>query len=124
MSFNSPFSNPEENNKPSHDMTPAASAQPEFNYADVPSYGTSPDVPPTGKTSTLTIVSFVLAIIFPLIGFILSIVAWRQAAETGDNRGLAKAGIIVGAVLTVLNVVLTFVLMGSITNATVNGSLH
>lgn len=121
MSFNSPFSTPEQD--AAKGPTPTSHPAPEFNYGNVPAYGDTPEVQPTGKNSTMSIVGLVLAILFPLIGLILSIVAWKQAAETGDNKGLAKAGIIVGAVLIVLNIVLSFVLLGAVNESAVNGTL-
>ena len=101
MSMDSPF-------KPNEST--AASG---YNSSDVPAYGSSPEVQPTGRTSTLSVVGFVLSFLFPLVGLILSIVARKQAKETGDNAGLAKAGIIIGAVFFALNIIAGFVLMGS-----------
>lgn len=121
MSFNSPFSNPDQD--ASKDSTPASHPAPDFNYANVPAYGHSPEVQPTGRNSTMSIVGLVLSILLPLIGLIISIIAWKQAAETGDNRGLAKAGIIVGAVLMVLNVIFSFVMLGAVNEAALNSTL-
>lgn len=103
MSFNSPYDNSKETG-----------------IQNTPAYGQDPHVQPTGRTSTLTVVGFVLSILLPLIGFIISIIAFKQAVETGDNRGLAKAGIIVGAVLMVLNIIVSFALLGSVNDAAVN----
>jgi tryptophan-rich sensory protein len=71
----------------------------------------------------MSVVGLVLSILFPLVGIIVSIVAWKQAAETGDNRGLAKAGIIVGAVLLALNIIFSFVFLGAMATATMDGTL-
>lgn len=104
MSNNSPYGFP--GNDPLNKPTPAGQSS-DFDYAGVPSYGSSPVVQPTGKTSTFSIVGFVLSILMPLIGLVLSIIAYKQAGETGDNKGLAKAGIIVGSVLMALNVIIS-----------------
>lgn len=124
MSFNSPFS--DSNQNPANNG-PVPTYQPATNsdnpYADVPAYGSTPHVQPTGRNSTMSIVGFVLSILFPLVGLIVSIIAWRQTAETGDNRGLAKAGIIVGAVLLAVGIIANFVLFGAMTTATENGTL-
>lgn len=58
---------------------------------------------------TLGIVGLVLAIVAPLIGLIISIVARKQSREAGVDNGLAKAGVIVGAILTVLGVIGTII---------------
>ena len=54
---------------------------------------------------TLGIVGLVLAILLPLVGLIISIVANSQSKKAGYPNGLAKAGIIVGAILTALGVI-------------------
>ncbi len=71
------------------------------NYsAPQPAAGTGED---PGKT--LGIVGLVLAIIAPLIGLIISIVARNKSKNAGFQNGLAKAGIIVSIVLMVLNII-------------------
>lgn len=121
MSFNSPFNNPNQDTNGSVQANNTAGS--DFNYANVPAYGNAPQVQATGKNSTMSVVGFVLSILFPLVGLIISIVAWKQAAETGDNRGLAKAGIIVGAVLLALNIIFSFVFVGAMASATMDGTL-
>lgn len=122
MSFNSPYSNSNQDtpNDPAPVNTPAAGS--DFSHVNVPAYGDAP-AQPTGKNSVLSIVGLVLAVLFPLVGLIISIVAWKHAAETGDNRTLAKVGIIVGAVLFVVGIIYTFVMFGAMETATVNGTL-
>ncbi len=54
---------------------------------------------------TLGIVGLVLSIVASFIGLIISIVAFNQSKKAGFNNGLAKAGIIVGIITTLLSVV-------------------
>jgi peptidyl-prolyl cis-trans isomerase B (cyclophilin B) len=65
----------------------------------------------------MAIVGLVLAVIFPLVGLIVSIIALKQTRKTGQGgHGLALAGIIVSAALmlmVVLGVLFAFVLMNS-----------
>jgi heme/copper-type cytochrome/quinol oxidase subunit 1 len=65
---------------------------------------------------TLGIVGLILAFFCSLIGMIISIVAYRQSAQAGYKNNIALAGIIVGAVLLVLSIILqvTGVLTGII----------
>lgn len=51
---------------------------------------------------TLGIVGLVLAIVGSFVGLIISIVAFNQSKKAGFDNGLAKAGIIVGVITTVL----------------------
>lgn len=126
MSFNSPFGGPVE--KPETNSFPPAS-NPNYETGnqpaapETPSYGSAPAIQPTGKTNTFTIVSFILAIFFPLLGLILSIVAFKQTKATGDNSGLAKAGIVVGAILMALSIISSFVMFGVVTSSIENGTL-
>lgn len=53
----------------------------------------------------MAIISLVAAFVAPVAGLILGIVAQRQIAQTGeDGAGLAKAGAIIGGVLTAFGV--------------------
>ena len=66
-----------------------------------------PAAPPAdfpGKT--LGIVGLVLAVLIPLVGLIVSIIAQNQSKAAGYPNKLAKIGLIVGIVLTVLIVIL------------------
>lgn len=60
---------------------------------------------------TLGIVGLILAIFFNLIGLIVSVVALNQSKAAGYKNPLAKAGIIVGAVLLALTVISTIILV-------------
>ena len=69
------------------------------NYQAAP----APTAEDPGKT--LGIVGLVLAIVAPVIGIIVSAIARSQSKKAGFENQLAKIGIIVGIVLTVLGVV-------------------
>jgi hypothetical protein len=53
----------------------------------------------------LSIIGLVLAFVVPPIGLILSIVAAVQLGKAKAPKGLAIAGIIVGAILTILAII-------------------
>ena len=55
---------------------------------------------------TLGIVGLVLAIVAPVVGIIVSAIALNQSKSAGYPNKLAKIGLIVGIVLTVLIVIL------------------
>ena len=60
--------------------------------------------PAPRKQNTLALVGLILAVVMPLPGLVVSIVARSQCRETGeDGENLAKIGIIVGAVRLALN---------------------
>ena len=65
---------------------------------------------------TLGIVGLVLAILVPLVGLIISVVANNQSKAAGYTNQIAKIGIIVGIVLTVLYV-LGFIISAIVTAA-------
>ena len=88
---------------------------------------TSPQgMPPQGMVEdpgkTLGIVGFVLAFVAPLVGLILSIVARRQSTSAGFDNGLAKAGVIIGAVLTALSIIGIIIYIVAIAAVVRNGS--
>ncbi|WP_368498002.1 hypothetical protein [Herbiconiux sp. A18JL235] len=58
---------------------------------------------------TLGIVGLVLAIVVPLVGVIVSAVAFSQSKKAGYPNTLARVGIIVGAVLTVLGLIVSII---------------
>ena len=58
---------------------------------------------------TLGIVGLVLAIVAPLIGVIVSAVAFSQSKKAGYSNTLARVGIIVGAALTALGLIVTII---------------
>ena len=72
-----------------------------------PAYATAPAA---GKTNTLAIVALILGIVVPIGGIIVGPIALSQIKRTGESgRGLAIAGIIIGAV-----VILFYILLGII----------
>jgi len=69
--------------------------------------------PPAGAPAqdpgrTLGIVGLILAIFCNLIGMIISIIAYTRSKNAGYKNNIALAGIIVGAVLLVLSLILNF----------------
>jgi hypothetical protein len=79
-----------------------------------PTPAPAPQPAPAGDFpgKTLGIVGLVLAILAPVIGLIISIVANNQSKAAGYPNQLAKIGIIVGAILTavyLLIVIISFI---------------
>jgi hypothetical protein len=69
-------------------------------------YGSAPGaVPADYPGKTLGLVGLILAIVAPLIGLILSIVAGKQSKEAGYPNQLAKIGVIIGAILTAVYII-------------------
>lgn len=90
------------NGTPAND--PAAAYPPPPGPAAPGAYGApAPQTSPPGRV--LSIVGLVLAFLLPPIGLILSIIAAVQLGKARAPKGLAIAGIIVGAVLTVLEII-------------------
>jgi hypothetical protein len=82
-------------------------------YGQQGGYSPAPAGPVPGKT--LGIVGFVLAFLASPIGLILSIVAMVQSKKAGAKNGFALAGIIIGAIGTVILIVsiIALVALGS-----------
>lgn len=73
--------------------------------------------PASDAGKTLGIVGLVLAILAPVIGLIVSIIARNQSKAAGVENTPAKIGIIVGIVLTalyVIGIIIYFVALGSL----------
>ena len=66
----------------------------------------APVAPATYPGKTLGIVGLVLAILAPIVGLILSIIARSQSKSAGFKNTPATAGIIVGIILTVLYIII------------------
>ena len=73
-----------------------------------PTPAPAPQPAPAGDFpgKTLGIVGLVLAILVPLVGLIISFVANNQSKAAGYPNHLAKIGIIVGAILTALGLII------------------
>lgn len=70
-----------------------------------PQYGSAqPPADYPGKT--LGLVGLILAIVAPVIGLIVSLIARSQSKAVGMPNGKAKAGIIVAIVLIVLGIII------------------
>ncbi len=76
-----------------------------------PTPAPAPQPAPAGDFpgKTLGIVGLVLAILVPLVGLIISVVANNQSKAAGFPNQLAKIGIIVGAILTVLGIIVSII---------------
>lgn len=81
-----------------------------------------PQRPPTSKPATpgdypgktLGLVGLILAIVVPLAGLIVSLVARKQSKDAGYANQLANIGVIIGVILTVLaliSTILSFVVL-------------
>lgn len=73
-------------------------------------------VPAAPKTNVLAIVSLVIAILqFNIIAIILGAIALNQIKKTGENgRGLAIAGIIIGALSVLFWIIFTIVIVAAV----------
>jgi hypothetical protein len=69
-----------------------------------PPVGAYPGYPPPARgTNTMAILALVFAFVFAPAGIVFGIIARNQIARTGEEgEGLALAGLIVGAVFTLL----------------------
>lgn len=84
-------------------------------------YGQYPPQGPTDKYNTMAIVGLILAILFPLIGLIVSIIAMVNINKHGGSKAsknLSLAGTIVGGVLTVVSIVVSILVLNSVLAAT------
>ncbi len=70
-----------------------------------------------------TITAFVLSIIMPMVGLVLSVAAFVWAKRSGERGTLALAGIVVGAVLLVTMVIVGFVLFTQLMAAARDGAI-
>ena len=65
----------------------------------------APAAPPASDGKTLGIVGVVLAIVLPLVGLIVSIIARSQSKRAGVPNGPATAGIVISIILMVLGLI-------------------
>lgn len=119
--------------QPSYEQPSSPYGDPSFGYGQTPppggpSYQTWGGYPPaygsTGyggprPTNTLAIVSLVTSIIgFGIVGIITGHIARRQIRQTGEaGDGLALAGLLLGYIVTALEVLLFLLVIGMFTVA-------
>ena len=87
---------------PAHNPQAAYGASTPQGYPAAPGYAAPAPVPGKG----LAIAGLILAIVAPLVGFILSIVARSKLKKAGAPTGMATAGIVIGAILTVVWIII------------------
>ena len=86
---------------------PAAPPVAEYPAQGAPAYP-QPGATPPGRV--LSIVGLVLAFLVAPVGLIISIVALVKLNKAGQPKGLAIAGIIVGALITIFEIILLIVI--------------
>lgn len=60
----------------------------------------------TAGTNTMAVLALVFAFVFSPLGIVFGVIARKQIARTGEGgAGLAKAGIILGVIFTLLSIV-------------------
>ena len=68
-------------------------------------------------TNTMAILSLVFAFVFAPLGIVFGSMARKQIASTGeDGAGLAKAGLILGVIFTVIGVLYLIVVVIAVLN--------
>lgn len=131
-----PYGTPQ-NAAPQYGEQPAygapAGGAPVYGEPSGPAYGSPAQFPPQGgydqyppqgptdKYNTMAIVGLILAILFPLIGLIVSIIAMVNINKHGGSkasRNLSLAGTIVGGVLTVVSIIVSIIVFNSVLAAT------
>jgi len=70
--------------------------------------------PPATPGRTLGIVALILSFFMSLVGLILGIIALVQSRKAGQKNGFALAAIIVGAVLTVVGIIVTIAILSAL----------
>ncbi len=79
---------------------------------------------PVQKTNTLAIIALILGIVIPIGGIICGPIALGQIKRTGEGgSGLAKAGLIIGIVLTLLGIIITIAYVALIAAAVSAGTI-
>ncbi|RJT95230.1 DUF4190 domain-containing protein [Arthrobacter frigidicola] len=113
--------------QPAYGQSPTPYGQPAYGQAQgQPAYGQSPygqgypgggypgqQGPRENPGRTLGIVGLILAVVVAPVGLILSIVALVKSKKAGMGNGLAVAGIIVGALFTILLVLAILLLVAA-----------
>lgn len=80
------------------------------------------------KTPVIAIIALILAIVFPLAGLIVGIIAYNDIKKTKNQtgKGLALAAIIIGAILTLLGLIFAIIFMSAffyVVNSVTNSSV-
>lgn len=86
------------------------------NPEDLHGFEADPPPRPHGEGDpgrTLGIVGFILAILFNIIGLIVSIVAYNKSKKAGFSNGWAAAGIVIGVVEIILGGALSMLLVAN-----------
>ncbi len=96
-----------------------APAQPSFGEEPTNSqistvHSTSEQHSALAPASGLSWVGLILALFFPPIGGIISIIAFRKAKEEGRKSTVALIGIILGAIGTIFNIIYSIYVMPAI----------
>ena len=104
---------------------------------DVPVQGVPAQVPPATTVIVqqpapgspgIGVAGFVLVLVglfvpfLGLIGFIMSIVGYRQAKREGLNTGLSLAGVIIGAIATVIGIIVLLAILAAIATTSTSSS--
>ena len=91
---------------PAAPAAPAWDAAPNQGYpAAAPGASAYPQPSPTPPGRVLAIIGLVLAILVAPVGLVISIVAAVKLGKAGQPKGMAIAGIIVGALITIFWIV-------------------
>lgn len=98
---------------PPYNPPPPGGAPSPYPAASAPPFGApaSPGVPTSPPGRVLSIIGLVLAFLLPPVGLILSIIAAVQLGKAKAPKGLAIAGIVVGALLTIFAIIGIIVLV-------------
>ncbi|UKJ62859.1 DUF4190 domain-containing protein [Cellulosimicrobium cellulans] len=72
---------------------------------------------------TLGIVGFVLAFVFAIAGIVVSAIARKKSKEAGFDNQLAKWGLILSIIFTVLGVIGTIIYIVAIAALVANGAV-
>ncbi|WP_146115181.1 DUF4190 domain-containing protein [Microbacterium sp. MYb66] len=88
---------------PAWDTTPNAAPAAGYPDSGAPAYA-QPAATPPGRV--LSIVGLVLAFLAAPVGLVISIVAAVKLGKAGQPKGLAIAGIVVGAIITIFWIIM------------------
>ena len=86
---------------------PPVQNQNAYNYGYNPNYQSNVVTPQKG-VNVNAIIGFVTSLSFYPVGLVFSIIGLVDSKKTGHGKGLAIAGIIIAAILTVMEVVSIF----------------